>query len=74
VDRLWAKWQREPGQEWRLDPTRVYGDEGTDPRILANIEPWAGGTGTRPWAAPDNQQQAKNCKHRTVVEPPRYEG
>ena len=73
VDRLWAKWQREPGQEWRLDPARVYGDEGTDPRILENLEPWAGGTGTRPWAPPDNQQQSKNCKHPTIVEPPRYE-
>ncbi|QYN33661.1 peptidoglycan-binding protein [Pseudonocardia sp. DSM 110487] len=73
VDRLWAKWQREPGQEWRLDPARVYGDEGTDPRILENLEPWAGGTGTRPWAPPDNQQQVKNCKHPSVVEPPRYE-
>ena len=73
VDRLWAKWQREPGQEWRLDPARVYGDEGTDPRILENMQPWAGGTGTRPWAPPENQQQSKNCKHPTIVEPPRYE-
>ncbi len=73
VDRLWAKWQREPGQQWRLDPARVYGDEGTDPRILENLQPWAGGTGTRPWAPPENQQQVKNCKHPTIVEPPRYE-
>jgi hypothetical protein len=73
VDRLWAKWQREPGQQWRLDPARVYGDEGTDPRILENMQPWAGGTGTRPWAPPENQQQVKNCKHPTIVEPPRYE-
>lgn len=73
VDRLWAKWQREPGQEWRLDPTRVYGDEGTHLRIIENLEPWAGGTGTRPWAPPDNQQQVKNCKHPSIVEPPRYD-
>ena len=73
VDRLWAKWQREPGQEWRLDPARVYGAESTDPRILDNLEPWAGGTGTRPWAAPENQQQAKNCKHPTIVDPPDYQ-
>jgi peptidoglycan hydrolase-like protein with peptidoglycan-binding domain len=73
VDRLWAKWQREPGQEWRLDPTRVYGNEGSDPRILENLEPWAGGTGTRPWSPPDNQQQVKNCKHPSIVEAPRYE-
>ena len=41
--------------------------------ILENLEPWAGGTGTRPWAPPDNQQQVKNCKHPSIVEPPRYE-
>jgi len=73
VDRLWAKWQREPGQVWRLDPARVYGNEGTDPRILENLQPWAGGTGTRPWAPPDNQQQVKTCKHPSIVEPPRYQ-
>jgi peptidoglycan hydrolase-like protein with peptidoglycan-binding domain len=73
VDRLWAAWQREPGQQWRLDPAQVYGDEASDPRILENLEPWAGGTGTRPWAPPENQQQAKNCKHPTIVEPPHYD-
>jgi hypothetical protein len=31
------------------------------------------GWSTRPWAPPENQQQNKNCKHPTIVEPPRYE-
>ncbi len=73
TDRLWAKWQREPGQEWRLDSARVYGHEGGDPRILESLEPWAGGTGTRPWAPPENEQEIKNCKHPSIVIPPLYE-
>ena len=43
------------------------------PSIVANLEPWAGGEGLRPWAPPDNQQIAKNCKHPSVVTPPRYD-
>ena len=27
VDRLFAMWQTQPGQEWRLDPNQVYGDQ-----------------------------------------------
>ncbi len=73
VERLWAKWQRAPGQEWRLDPNRVYGSEGSSAIIVQNMEPWAGASGLRPWAAPDNQQVAKNCKDPSVVEPPLYE-
>jgi peptidoglycan hydrolase-like protein with peptidoglycan-binding domain len=73
VDRLWANWQREPGQTWRLDPARVYGREGSDPRILEALEPWAGGTGTRPWAPPENLQEIKNCRHPSIVLPPQYE-
>ena len=72
-DRLWAKWQREPGQEWRLDPTRVYGVESNHPRILENLAPWAGGDGIRPWDPPENQQEVKNCKHPSIVSPPVYE-
>lgn len=73
VDRLWAMWQTVPGQEWRLDPDRVYGKEGTDIRITENLEPWAGGSGLRPWAAPDNQQEVRNSKALCIVNPPRYD-
>lgn len=73
IDRLWAMWQSAPGFEWRLDPGKVYGSEGTHPEITRNLEPWAGGVGLRPWAPPDNQQERKNAKHPSVVTPPPYD-
>jgi len=73
VDRLWAKWQRVPGQEWRLDPTRVYGNETPDLRLQDPLQPWAGGTPTRPWAAPESLSEPKACTHPTIVTPARYE-
>jgi len=52
VDRLYATWQLQPGEEWRLQPDRIYGLEsetetsGTFPEahigILTPLEPWAG--------------------------------
>jgi Common central domain of tyrosinase len=73
VDRLFACWQRAIGQAWRLDPNQVYGVEGSDPDIVQNMEPWAGGSGLRPWAPPENQQVSKTSKHATVVAPPPYD-
>lgn len=73
VDRLWAQWQLRPGQTWRLDPNRVYGVEGTSVAITERVEPWAGASGLRPWAPPENQQLVKTCKHPSIVAPPRYD-
>lgn len=73
VDRLWAKWQKTAGQAWRLDPNQVYGNDGSAGAITGNLEPWDGSTGLRPWAPPENQQVAKNCKHPSVVAPPLYD-
>lgn len=73
LDRLWAMWQTRPGFDWRLDPNQVYGSEDGDPDITAPLEPWAGGTGTRPWAPPENQVEVKSCKHPSVVAPPCYD-
>ncbi len=73
IDRLWAKWQLVPGKEWRLDPEKVYGEVGNEKRIIENLEPWAGVTGMRPWAFPDNQQEVKNSKDLSVVKPPLYD-
>jgi hypothetical protein len=73
VDRLLAARQRAPGQDWRRDPNRIYGSGGTSFVIVQNMEPWAGASGLRPWAPPDNQQVAKNSKHRSVVTPLLYE-
>jgi hypothetical protein len=73
VDRLWAMWQMAPGKAWRMDPALVYGTEGTAPSIIANLEPWSGGTPLRPWAPPDNQQVVKTPKDPSVVTLPRYD-
>lgn len=73
VDRLWAMWQSVPGEEWRLDPNQVYGNEGAHPRIVEDLEPWAGGRGLRPWAPPEDLTVEKNAKDSTVVAPPMYD-
>ena len=73
VDRLWAKWQTEPGEEWRLNPNQVYGSETDHPNIVETLEPWDGGSGLRPWAPPDNQQLVKDSKHFSIAMPPCYD-
>ncbi len=73
VDRLLAKWQHEHSKSWRLDPNQIYGIDETAPSILANLEPWSGGSGLRPWAPPDNQQVVKTPKDPSVVTPPLYD-
>lgn len=73
VDRLWACWQSSPGRGWRHSPNQVYGDEGSSPTILENMEPWAGMSGLRPWAPPENEQVSKTSKHPSVVKPPLYD-
>lgn len=77
VDRLWAMWQAESGEEWRLDPALTYGSEGASigaNGILTPMEPWAGiDTALRPWAPPENQQYVKDSRHPTVVRPPCYD-
>jgi len=73
VDRLFATWQMVPGRQWRLDPDQVYGAAGSAAAIVGDLEPWAGSTGLRPWAAPENEQSAKSSKDPSVVKPPRYD-
>jgi hypothetical protein len=73
VDRLFARWQTDPAHPERLDPAQVYGSESADPGLNGNIEPWSGGTNTRPWAAPENQQVPKTYKHPSIVFPPCYD-
>jgi len=81
VDRLWAMWQTQPGQGWRLDPNQVYGTDGSDPTINAPLQPWAGENGwqmnghwpVRPWYPPENQQLTKTSKDPSVVTPPCYD-
>ena len=73
VDRLWSMWQLAAGKAWRLDPNQVYGAEGTAASIVADLEPWSGLSGLRPWAPPDNQQVVKTPKDPSVVAPTLYD-
>ncbi len=80
VDRLWAMWQTQIGQEWRLDPNQTYGTPGADPTssLYTEVQPWAGDDGTgfpplRPWAPPENQQVHKTYKDITIVAPACYD-
>ena len=82
VDRLFARWQTEPGHGQRLAPATVYGPESADSRVNKNVEPWSTGHSfdqfgvehfTRPWCAPENQGLALPYKDPQVVTPPRYD-
>jgi hypothetical protein len=73
VDRLFAMWQTDPAHPERIDPNTVYGSESNDPGLNSNIRPWSGVPPTvRPWAPPENEREAKNYKHPSVVTPPSY--
>ncbi|WNB86975.1 tyrosinase family protein [Cellulomonas sp. ATA003] len=80
VDRLFAMWQTQPGQDWRLDPGQVYGDQSntTGPEsILATLQPWDGtvefGAPIEPWVGTSPLIEHKNCRHPSVVRPPCYD-
>jgi hypothetical protein len=73
VDRLFAKWQTEPGHPERVDPALLYGTESGDAGLNGNVEPWSGGLSTRPWASPENQGAPHNYKHASIVFPPCYD-
>jgi hypothetical protein len=82
VDRLWAGWQlRRLGDQrlssWRLDPSRIYGDEGNHREMIRAFEPWAGQRDADrnivPWKEPENQQERKTATHPTIVNPPLYD-
>lgn len=77
VDRLFAMWQTVTGQEWRLDPDQVYGDQKdtNDSRgILHHLQPWDGtvefGAPIRPWTGGSSDIVVKHCRDESVVRPP----
>lgn len=80
ADRLFAMWQTQPGEEWRLDPDQVYGDQKdtSDSRgILQTLQPWDGtvefGAPVPPWTGGSSDIVVKNSRHRSVVRPPCYD-
>jgi hypothetical protein len=80
VDRLFAMWQTQTGQEWRLDPSQVYGDQSNTSNegdILAPLQPWDGtvssGAPIPPWTGGSSDIVVKNCRDASVVRPPCYD-
>ncbi len=72
ADRLFAMWQAEEGQAWRLDPSQVYGAEGgaLGTRL---IDPWAGSPSFRPWVPAQSLPSSKTYVDPSVVAPPCYD-
>lgn len=80
VDRLFAMWQTQPGQDWRLDPNQVYGDQSNtndETGILHPLQPWDGtvefGAPIAPWTGGSSDIVSKTCRDVTVVRPPCYD-
>jgi len=73
VDRLFAMWQCQPGQEWRRDPQLVYGNESNDVALTETLAPWDGTRRVHPWTAEGGQIDARNSRHPLIVSPPRYD-
>ena len=81
VDRLWATWQRAPGQQHRLVPATAYGTILHDLGEPANyfdeeILPWAGtpgGTDLNPWMSDAAQREHVRYNDVAVLTPASYD-
>jgi hypothetical protein len=76
LDRLWAKWQTEPGHADRMSPGGAYaGLTAGEITTLAteNVEPWAGGTGLEPWASDPTKRAVITYTDISVVTPACYD-
>lgn len=71
MDRLWARWQTEPGHADRINPATTYGLAVIDP--TEHVEPWAGGTGLEPWASDVTRRAVITYRDPSVVAPPCYD-
>jgi len=77
VDRLYAMWQCQPGQEWRLDVTQVYGVEasttGEDGLSTNTLAPWDGSSGVHPFNPTGGLTRVKPYLDPSLVVPPCYD-
>ena len=76
LDRIWAKWQTEPGHPERMAPSTAYaGLSASDLTTLAteHVEPWAGGTGLEPWASDPTKRAVITYTDISIVTPPCYD-
>jgi hypothetical protein len=72
VDRMFAMWQAQGGQAWRLDPELVYGPEGPLLRTMT-VEPWPADLTVRPWSLVDPSARPRSYVHPAIVTPPCYD-
>jgi hypothetical protein len=77
VDRLWAKWQRDPSALSRLDPATAYDLTSSNANITTSMRPWDGtGSGTgliAPWTSGGGMIVSKTPTHPSVISPPIYD-
>ena len=66
-------WQCQPGEEWRLDPDQVYGDQSKTTGaggIRQTLQPWDGtvvfGAPIEPWVNASPLIEVKDCRHPSV--------
>jgi Common central domain of tyrosinase/von Willebrand factor type A domain len=71
MDRLWARWQTEPGHADRISPATAYGLAVIDP--TEHVEPWAGGTGLEPWASDVTRRAVITYRDPSVIAPTCYD-
>lgn len=77
VDRLFAMWQCQPGQTWRLDAAQVYGLEadtpGEDGLRDNTLAPWDGSSGAYPFTPAGGLVQLKPYLDPSLAVPPCYD-
>jgi hypothetical protein len=77
VDRLYAMWQCQPGQEWRLDPALVYGNDANstgDNGLKGNtLAPWDGSSGVHPFTPATGLIEVRPYLDPSLVVPPCYD-
>ena len=81
LDRLWATWQRVPGQAGRLNPATAYGTILADFGLPSTyfdeeVAPWSGGaaaTDLEPWRSDVAQQVHINYLDPSIIIPASYD-
>jgi hypothetical protein len=74
MDRLWAMWQRQPGQQARLNPATAYAPLPTTD-FTEEVAPWSGGAATslEPWHSDVTQQEHITYLDPSIILPPSYD-
>ncbi len=73
VDRLWAKWQRDPAALSRRDPATTFAPDSASSILTDKMVPWNGATTVEPYTTAGGYIFDKNAKHPSVVFPPIYD-